>query len=265
MEKNGSLRGCDFPVSEIISAFKCPLQFYFSRKGIVAHFYYNGKNVGSFVHKVLAEFSSLLITHTLFESKSSPNVIEDWIYRSFYNVAMKSKSYRTNLEDTWRYIKSIGVYFEDITRGKDISEIRDMFILSERSFSMDFFGTHICGRFDLLMHDGDKIRIVDYKTRDKDPEIDAVQIALYKYAVKQITGVDAEPTLLYILDGELKEEVFTEKEYSLVILGIRREIEDMKDFLSGKKIPERTIDKTLCNHCSLRTSCRVLCKKFFDI
>ena len=265
MEKNGSLAGCDFSVSEIITAFKCPLQFYFSRKGIVAHFYYGGKNVGSFVHKVLSEFANLLVTHTLFESNSDSNIVEDTLYRSFYNIAMKSKSYRTNLEDAWQYIKSIGVYFEDITRGKDVSEIRDMFILSERSFSVDFFGTQICGRFDLLMHDGDKIRIIDYKTRDKDAEIDAVQIALYKYAVKQITGVDAEPALLYILDGELKEEVFTEREYSFVISGIRREIEDMKEFLSGKKVPERTVDKSLCSHCSLRSSCKVLRKKFFDV
>jgi len=265
MEKNGSLAHCDFSVSEIITAFKCPLQFYFSRKGIVAHFFYNGRNVGSFVHKVLSEFANLLVTHTLFEEENSSNIIEDTLYRSFYNVAMKSKNSRTNLEDAWQYIKSIGVYFEDITRGKDISEIRDMFILSERSFSVDFFGTQICGRFDLLMHDGDKIRIIDYKTRDKDTDIDAVQIALYKYAVKKITGAEAEPVLLYILDGELKEDVFTESEYSLVISGIRREIEDMKDFLYGRRIPERAVDRSLCNHCSLRASCKVLYKKFFDV
>ncbi len=265
MEKSGSLADCDFSVSEVVTAFKCPLQFYFSRKGIVAHFYYGGKSVGSFVHKVLSEFANLLVTHTLFESENELNLVENTLYRSFYNVAIKSKSYRTNLEDAWQYIKSIGAYFEGITVGKSTSEIRDMFILSERSFSVNFFGTQICGRFDLLLRDERKIRIVDYKTRDRDPEVDAVQIALYKYAVKQITGVDAEPVLLYILDGELKEEVFTEEEYSLVISGIRKQIKDMKDFLSGRKVPERTVDRTLCNHCSLKTSCKVLRKKFFGL
>jgi CRISPR/Cas system-associated exonuclease Cas4 (RecB family) len=260
MEKSGSLSNCDFSVSDVISAFKCPLQFYFSKKSIVAHFYFSGNNLGSFVHKVLSTFAKNIGTYPLFES--GKNIVEEALYKSFYEVAT-SRKYKTNLEIAWQHIKPISIYFETIAQNRTTDEIRSMFILSEQPFTVNFYGTNICGRFDILLHDGEKIRIIDYKTRDREIEIDAVQIALYKYAVEKITGLRPEPAIIYVLDGEVKEEVFTEEEYKMLLKRIAAEISDMKLFLSGKKIPKKTPDRSLCKHCSLRNSCSALYEKFF--
>ena len=261
MGKNGSSVGYRFSVSDIVSAFHCPLQFYFRKKGIKAYFRYGNVHIGSFVHNVLSVFAKEIEKPTLFNERRE-GYIERKLYQAFLSVSI-SKHYNVDFEEGWRYLKSIGAYFENLAYKKSIPEIKEMFLLSEESFLIRLAGAYISGRFDLLLDIGNDIRIIDYKTRGKEIDIDAVQIAIYRYAVEKIYKKRASPYVLYIGDGEMSEEYFSDEEYIELMKQINKEIMDMKDFLEGNKIPLPTPERSLCRYCSIQYHCEELIKKFF--
>lgn len=250
-----------FSVSEVVSAFRCPVQFYFRRKGINAYFRYGNTHIGSFVHNVLSVFAKEIEKPDLFNEKRE-SYMERKLYQAFLSVSI-SKHYNVDFEEGWRYLKAIGAYFEDLAYKKSIPEIKEMFLLSEESFLVKLSGAYISGRFDLLLDTENDIRIIDYKTRGKEIDIDAVQIALYRYAVEKIYKKKVSPYVLYIGDGEISEEYFSDGEYIEFMKQINKEIRDMIDFLGGNKIPIPTPEKSLCKYCSIQYQCEELIKKYF--
>ncbi len=260
MGKNGYLVEYKFSVSEVVSAFRCPVQFYFKRKGINAYFRYGNVHIGSFVHNVLSVFAKEIAKPDLFEDKRE-GFIEKKLYRSFLSVSL-TKHYNVDFGEGWKYLKSIGAYFENLAYEKSISEIREMFLLSEESFLVKLAGAFISGRFDLLLDTGNSIRIIDYKTRGKEIDIDAVQIALYRYAVEKVYRKKVSPYVLYIGDREISEECFSDEEYVELMKQIKKEVKDMENFLEGNKVPIPTPEKALCKYCSIQYQCEGLIKKF---
>lgn len=239
------------------------MHFYLKRMGENAYFSFKESNhVGTFVHKVLSDFAISVKRKTLFEEKSN-DFIQDSLYRSFKNVSFSSK-YKVDFAKAWRYIEMVGAYFHSFAFGKNEEEIRNMFLLSEVSFKISLEDAIIGGKFDLLMKDNKSVRIVDYKTRGSDIEIDGIQIALYKLAVEHIYRLKVIPIIVYIGDEEIKEERLNEAEYCEIIGQIRNIIKNMIDYMNRNKIPEFTRDTETCYHCSLNYNCRKIVEEVFN-
>ncbi len=250
-----------FSVSEIVSAFKCPMHFFLKRKGKNAFFYYPGnENLGTFVHLVLSRFAKFVKKRTLF---SQDLTIDTTMKKIFMEVSFSWHG-NTDFEKAWQYIEPVLAYFDFITKGKSPDEIADMFVFSEKSFTVDMENTNVTGKFDILLKDGDTFKIIDYKTRKSEIDFDGIQIAIYKYAVEKTFDKKAVPLIISISDGEVYTEKFTEEEYGELIKAVHAKIREMKQIISGEIIPERTAEKEICRHCSMRYSCETFFKEVFQ-
>ena len=252
-----------FSVSEIISAHKCPMHFYLKRIGKNVYFSFKESNhIGTFVHKVLSDFAISVKTVKLFEDKNK-DLIEKALYESFQKASFASKNRTINYEKAWRYIESAGAYFQSFALGKTREEIQSIFLLSEKPFRIHMNNTIISGKFDLMMNVNGNIRIIDYKTRGSDIETDGIQIALYKFAVEQLYGIKVDPAVVYIEDGSIKEEKFTEKEFKEIMSEVKAIVKDMISYLKREKVPFITADKEVCKHCNLNYNCEKIVEEVF--
>ncbi len=250
-----------FSVSEIVSAFKCPMYFFLKRKGKNVFFRHPGnEHLGTFVHLVLSRFANSLKKETLFPDNFS---VESAMMKSFKTVAFSWKE-KINFEKAWHHIEAISAYFEFITEGKSRNEIAKMFVYSEKLLTTRIEGANITGKFDILLKDGDSFKIIDYKTRKSEIDFDGIQITIYKYAVEKLFNKKATPLIISIFDGEIRTEKFTETEYKELINAVRAKIREMKQLVSEKIIPKRTAEKEICKHCSIRYNCNKVIKEVLN-
>ncbi len=247
-----------FSVSDIVTAFKCPIHFCLRKHGIKAYFYYGSDSgIGTFVHSVLSEFAHQMGKNTLFGKETD---ISKTMNESFRKVFLSTKA-DIDFEEAYEYIKSAAAYFGFKTEGKTKSEIREMFVYSEKPFSVHLEGIKINGKFDILLKTGSTFEIIDYKTRRSEIDLDGIQIALYKYAVKNVFNADALPVILTIEKGAVSKETLDEEEYEKIIGAVRAKVREMKEIFSGEKLPKFAPDKEICKHCSVRYNCKRLFKE----
>ena len=240
------------------------MHFYIRRLGKSAHFLYNNSSgIGTFVHKVLSDFAISMKERRFFDIGYDSDFIEKSLFNSFQKISFSSKQ-NINYEKAWQYIKTVGAYFQYLSQGKSKEEVEDMFMFSEKSFKINLNNSIISGKFDLLIKLGREIRIVDYKTRQSNIEIDGIQIALYKYAVEKLYKIKVNPVVIYIEDECLKEGKFKEEEYSEIILAIQNTVKDMASYLKKEKIPPTTIDNEICTHCSINYNCKRIIREVFN-
>lgn len=253
-----------FSVSDVILAHKCPAHFYLKKIGVNAYFSFpKNRNIGTFVHKVLSHFANSVKTETLFTENQKESFIEYKLYESFKAVSFTTK-YRVDYAKAWKYIESTGAYFKMLCGDKSEEYVREMLLLSEEPFKISIENAIIRGKFDLLMKTDNNIRIIDYKTRSENIEIDAIQIALYKFAVEELYGIKVKPVVVYIEEGGIKEEEFTDAEFREILKQTKSIVREMKLYMSGEKIPPKSMDREVCTHCNLAYNCKKIREEVFN-
>lgn len=271
-------------VSEVKLALKCGRLFLFGKKYKETTWMPEKKTgfpTGRIVHEILDDFakksrkSPEFITQLKESSdySSLKSNINDFILKSFLQkiepIQAKIKS-GTEVERAWTILETainlISKVLSDSLEMYAIEEaLEKVFFMTEWSFEIPIFKDeiHLTGKIDWLSYNPKekKIYLWDFKTTDTgNIHLDAIQVALYSFVIKDKIGFFPESALLYFSDNDLKIVSFTKENLEPLTQIAFEKMKEAKNWLEGTIVPEPTKDKNLCEKCIKK----IRCDEFFQ-
>uniref|UniRef100_A0A7C4XZD3 PD-(D/E)XK nuclease family protein n=1 Tax=Caldisericum exile TaxID=693075 RepID=A0A7C4XZD3_9BACT len=243
-----------FSVSEILLMSKCKKALELKLKGHKVNFRYeNPPYTGILFHKVINKFAKSLEKSLFNEINLKDADLQTFIKDRLYEIFIQEigKDRKSSLDIVWNYLEDFSVLlFTLLKNGND--NLIEMFLQEEFSFEFELMeNVMIHGRYDVLLKSGNKIKIIDYKTRKEDFERDTFQIALYYEAVKKTFGIKPEPVVMYFENGKISGETYTREEIEITLEVIKNLIaEFINEFEKGTVKP--TQNKDICKYCNMR-------------
>jgi len=242
-----------FSVSEILLMSKCKKALELKRKGYKVNFgYKNPPYTGILFHNVINKFAksleNSLFDETNIKGENLLALIKDRLYQIFIQEIEKDR--KSSLDVVWNYLEDFSVLlFTSLENSND--NLREIFLQSERPFKFKLMdNVMIYGRYDVLLKSGNKVKIIDYKTRNEDFERDTFQIALYYEAVKKTFGIEPEPVVMYFDNGKILTETYTREEIEITLEVIKNLVNEFITEFEKSEI-KPTQNRDTCKQCNM--------------
>lgn len=163
----------------------------------------NSKSLDKVTEKERIIFKNIKINNEIVSKKLASKEIKKVIIRK-ENDLLK---YGSDVHEMFEFVDFFNIP-EDFPYKKELTILKEKLNITcdtkiYKEYEFIFDDTH--GIIDLLLVNGDEIKIVDYKLKNIDDDAYQKQLNIYKKYIKSAMGKDAKVYLYSIMNGDLKE------------------------------------------------------------
>lgn len=253
----------EISVSDVLTFTKCKRAFAYKLDGKKVNFRF-GKSTytGIKTHKILSEFARYFEAN-LFErslEKKSFNEIYYYLKGLFFNSVKKEleTDRLSSYDEIMEFLDNFSGYIASIIEKTKNTQI---FTFPEKPIKFELFkNLYIKGRIDVLINDGEKLRLIDYKTKSENVNDDTIQLSLYYKGLKEAYNRKVIPTVLYFEKNWINSEELDEDLINNVLNLITSELKKFFKKYKTQNYEFEVESFEYCKFCSLKNTpkCKLL-------